>query len=184
MVNENKGDLSSLNEDEQRLIRLFRCLDNDARSEMLQRLGKRLMKEAAIDPDISFYQNPEQEARQELQDEFDERLKRLWPIHCSLLDLKDYDWDVAENGWQEAGIAVSEVILGSAENDDDYAEMLVEAYLEGARRYDVPLLCEFADADVSLQAAEDEMRQDLNREALSFIRDWRENVIRRFEQAP
>ncbi len=51
--------LGSVSEDEQRLIRLFRCLDNDARSGTLQRLGKRLMMGAAVDPILSLYENPE-----------------------------------------------------------------------------------------------------------------------------
>ena len=173
-----------LGEDEQRLLRLFRCLDNDARSEVLQHLGKRLMMEAAVDPHLSFYQNPEQEARKELHENIDDRLKRLMPVHCVLVDLLDYDYDVTEYGWQDASISVAEVILGSAGNDDEFADMLVDAYLEGASKYDVPLSCEFMGPELSGEEAVQAMRQDLHKEAVMFIRSWRDNVIRRFEQAP
>jgi len=63
-----------MSDDEQRLLRLFRCLDNDARSETLQRLGKRLMMDAAVDPSIPFYKHPGEVARQELHEPIDERL--------------------------------------------------------------------------------------------------------------
>jgi hypothetical protein len=48
----------TLDHDEQRLLRLFRCLEEDARSEMLQRLGKRLMMQAAVDPYLDLSENP------------------------------------------------------------------------------------------------------------------------------
>ena len=176
--------LGPLSEDEQRLIRLFRCFDNDTRSETLQRLGKRLMMEAAVDLSLSSNEKPEQAVREELHDEIDHRLKRLWPVHFPLLDLLDYDFDVTQEGWQEASIPVANVILGSGQNDDDFADMLLEAYLEGAKKYDTPLPCDFADMKESKEEAVQAMRQDLHREALTFIKDWRENVIRRFEQGP
>jgi hypothetical protein len=173
-----------LNNDEKRLIRLFHCLDNDGRSEMLQRLGKRLIMEAALDPHLNYSRNPEEAAKEELHEGIDDRLKRLCPIHSDLLDLLDYDFNVTEYGWQDAGVSIAEVILGSDQNDDEFAEMLVDAYLDGAKRYDVPLPCDFADAEVSKDAAIEEMRQDLQGKALSFIKEWRENVLRRFEQGP
>lgn len=80
--------------------------------------------------------------------------------------------------------SVAAVILGSGQNDDEFADMLVEAYLEGANKYDVPLPCDLADVEESKEEAIEEMRQDLQGKALSFIKDWRENVLRRFEQGP
>ena len=171
-----------MSEDEKRLIRLFRCLDDDARSETLLRLGKRLMMQAAVDPRLTLYENPGEAARQELHEPIDERLQRLRPIHSVLMDLLDYDFNVIEVGWIDASVSVADVILGSEQNDDEFADMLVEAYLEGANRYDIPLPCDFSEEsnDEAVQA----MRQDLHKEAVTFIESWREDVIRRFEQAP
>ncbi len=183
-MSESSRPIVPMSEDEQRLIRLFRCLDNEARSEMLQRLGKRLMMEAAVDPRLSFYDKPDQAAREELHEGIDDRLKRLRPVHCDLLDLLDYDFDVTKEGWQEAGFPIEDVILGSGHSDDEFADMLVEAYLEGANKYDFPLPCDFADPNESNEEAVQAMRQDLHREALAFIKGWRDNVIRRFEQGP
>lgn len=174
---------SALTDDEQRLLRLFRCLDNNARSETLRRLGKRLMMEAAVDPRLHCYENPEQEARRELRDGIDERLTRLWP-HCVLLELRDFDYDVTKEGWQEAGISIAEVILGSGQDDEQFADMLVDAYLEGAETYDVPLPSDFAEPEESKEAAVQGMREDLQREALTFIKGWRERVLLAFEQGP
>lgn len=151
---------------------------------MLQRLGKRLMMESAIDPNLSGYEKPEREAQEELHEEIDDRLKRLMPIHCVLVDLLDYDFDVTEYGWRDSGFSVAQVILGSGQNDDEFANMLVDAFLQGANKYDVPLPCEFAGPEKTAEEAVREMRQDLHREAMTLIVSWRENVIRRFEQAP
>jgi hypothetical protein len=63
----------TMNADEQRLIRLYHCLDKDARSEMLQRLGKHLLMEAALDPHLRLSKNPEQDAKEELQQGIDHR---------------------------------------------------------------------------------------------------------------
>ncbi len=175
---------SLISEDEQRLLRLFRCLNNEARSEMLQRLGKSLMMESAIDPNLSGYEKPAYEAQEELHEEIDDRLKRLMPIHCVLVDLLDYDFDVTEYGWRDSGFSVAQVILGSGQNDDEFADMLVEAYLQGANQYDVPLSCDFMGPELTGEEAVQTMRQDLHQEAVMFIRSWREDVIRRFEQAP
>jgi len=133
-----------MSEDEKRLIRLFRCLDDDARSETLLRLGKRLMMEAAVDPRLTLDENPGETARQELHEPIDERLQILKPIHSVLMDLLDYDFNVIEVGWRDASVSVADVIFGSGQNDDEFAGMLVEAYLAGANRYDVPLPCDFA----------------------------------------
>jgi len=173
-----------MSEDEKRLIRLFRCLDNDARSETLQRLGKRLMMEAAVDPHLTFYENPGEAARQELHEPIDERLQRLVPIDSCLMDLLDYDFNVIQEGWIEAGVSVADVILGAGQNDDEFADMLVEAYLEGASKYDVPLPCEFREPEICQAEAVQDMRQDLHRDAMTFIKDWREDVLRQFEQGP
>ena len=75
------------------------------------------------------------------------------------------------------------MILGSGQNDEYFAETLVEAYLEGANKYDLPLPCDFAEPDEGEQEAVQEMRKNLCQEALTFIRSWRETVVRRFEQA-
>lgn len=174
----------TLNEDENRLIRLFRCLDGDARSETLQRLGKRLMMEAAVDPWLTLNDNPGETARQELHEPIDERLQILRPIHSVLMDLLDYDFNVIEVGWIDASVSVADVILGSGQNDDEFADMLVEAYLDGANKYDVPLPCDFASPEESKDEAFQALRQDLHKEAVTFIESWREDVIRRFEQAP
>jgi len=139
--------LGPVSGDEQRMIRLFRCLDNGACSETLRRLGKRLMMEAAVNRSLPFSAQPDQAAREELYDKIDDRLTRLRPIHCHLLDLLDYDFDVTQEGWQEAGVHISEVLLGSGQNDDDFAAMLVDAYLEGANKYDAPLPCNFTDPE-------------------------------------
>lgn len=173
----------TMSDDEQRLIRLFRCLNNEARSETLQRLGKLLMMEAAVDSLLND-DNPGETARQELHEPIDERLQILKPIHSVLMDLLDYDSNVIEVGWREASVSVADVILGSGQNDDEFAGMLVEAYLEGANKYDVPLPCDFASPEESNDEAVQAMRQDLHKEAVTFIESWRENVIRRFEQAP
>ncbi|MDF0649997.1 MAG: hypothetical protein P0121_00815 [Nitrospira sp.] len=137
-----------------------------------------------MDQRLSLYENPTQSARDELQSEIDDRLKEVWPVHCNLLGLLDYDFDVTQEGWQEASISVAKVILGSAENDDEFGQMLVEAYLEGARKYDVPLPIDFIDPEENEEETVQAMREDLQREAVAFIKSWRENVIRRFEQGP
>ena len=98
--------------------------------------------------------------------------------------LLDYDFDVTQYGWHEAAFSIAEVILGSGYNDHDFAERLVDAYIEGANKYDVPLPCDFAEPEQNQEQAVEEMRQELHAEALRFIKSWRENVIRRFEQAP
>jgi|CXWL01.1.fsa_nt_gi hypothetical protein len=183
-MSEPNSSQSAISEDEQRLVRLFRCLTNEARTKTLQRLGNRLMMEAAIDLDVSSFKSPEEAAREELQEEIDDRLKRLMPVHCVLVDLLDYDYDVTEYGWRDASISIAEVILGSGENDDEFADMLVDAYLQGANRYDVPLPCDFAEPEISRAEAVQDMRQYFQQEALTFIKKWRENVIRQFEQAP
>jgi len=41
-------------------------------------------------------------------------------------------FDVIKGWWQEAGITVADVTLRSGQNDDVYADMLLETYLEGA----------------------------------------------------
>jgi len=74
--------------------------------------------------------------------------------------------------------------LSSGHNDDGFADMLVEAYLEGANKYDIPLACDFADGEESEDEAVRIMHQDIHREAVTFIKSWRENVIRQFEQGP
>lgn len=173
-----------MSDDEKRLIRLFRCLDDDARSETLLRLGKRLMMEAAVDPRLTLDENPGETARQELHEPIDERLQILKPIHSVLMDLLDYDFNVIEVGWRDASVSVADVIFGSGQNDDEFADMLVEAYLAGANRYDVPLPCDFASSEESNDEAFQAMRQDLHKEAVTFIESWRDSVIRRFEQAP
>ncbi len=183
-MNEPNPHPSSISADEQRLIRLFRCLDEDARSEVLQRLGKRLMMEAAMDSWLRSDEKPCQAASEELSEGIDDRLRRLWPIHSTLLDLLDYDFDVTQYGWHEAAFSIAEVILGSGYNDHDFADRLVEAYVEGSNKYDVPLPCDFVEPEQNREEAVEEMRQELHGEALRFIQSWRENVIRRFEQAP
>jgi hypothetical protein len=106
------------------------------------------------------------------------------PVDSDLIDLLDYDFDITEYGWVDAGVSIAQVILGSDGDDDEFAEMLVGAFLAGANKYDIPLPCDFRDAEVSKEQAIDEMRQDLHKTAITFIKDWRENVVRRFEQAP
>ena len=55
------------------------------------------------------------------------------------MDLLDYDFNIAEHGWQEASISIADVILGSSQNGEEFADILMEAYLAGANKYDVPL---------------------------------------------
>ena len=73
--------------------------------------------------------------------------------------------------------------LATSDADEDAAEELVAAYLQGAHKYDVPLPSEFRD-DISLEEAEKEMREDLHKEALAFIRAWREGVVATLESGP
>src|SRR5205085_11631916 len=90
--------------------------------------------------------------------------------------------DVTEHGWKDASICIKEVILGSAQMDDDFANMLVEAYLVGASKYDIPLAPDFAGPEVKKEEEAEVMRKDLHKEALVFIKEWRENVVRHLEQ--
>jgi hypothetical protein len=54
------------------------------------------------------------------------------PVDSDLINLLDYDFDITEYGWENAGFSIAQVILGSDRDDDEFAEMLVEAFLAGA----------------------------------------------------
>jgi hypothetical protein len=92
------------------------------------------------------------------------------PVDSDLINLLDYDFDITEYGWEDAGFSIAHMILGSDRDDDEFAEMLVEAFLAGANKYDIPLPCDFRD-DVSKEQTVDEMRQDFYKAAVTFIKD-------------
>ena len=168
-----------LSDDEWRLVRLFRRLHPTDRSNILRHTAERLL---AKYPLASYYfsKDPKKAAENELNEEIDWRLRLIQPSTLYITDLCDYDWHIEEEGWPEG---VADVLLGSSDDDDNAAESLVEAYLEGARRYDVPLQTDFRDAECSLEEAEKDMREDLYKEALKFIEVWREEVVTALEIA-
>lgn len=181
-MSESNRPMGSLSEDERRLIRLFRCLNGRGQSETLQVVGKRLLIEAAVDTALYHDESEEQTIKDQLDVGIDDCLNQIRPVDCELLDLRDSDFDVTEEGWQKASISVAEVILGSDSNDDEFAQMLVDAYVEGVRKCGLTLPIDFLDADDNEEEAVQSLRKDLQGKALSFIKNWRERLLRRFEQ--
>ena len=102
----------------------------------------------------------------------------LFDIH---FDLLNEDFDVTEHGWRDSGVDIAEAILGTSEDDEELADQLVRAYLEGAEKYDVSLSIDFAEPEEESEA-EEEMLKHLHRQSLTLIKDWRERIMQHLER--
>jgi len=164
---------NELSSDEWRLVRLFRCLDTAARSEVLRETAARLLTERSLDPYIHLSKDPELSATEEIAEDLEERLKRAMPYDSYLAGLRDYDFDFVEVALDGD---IVKLLLGTSDNDDWAADSLVYAYIDGANQLALPLPADF---DVT----PDEMRNDLKQQALKFIRSWREQIVEILEKA-
>ena len=163
--------MENLTDDETRLIRLFRCLDSDGRECLLREAALRILKVTPID-NYHFFKNPKQEELEELTEPIAERLYRVIPYDSYFTDLHDYDYHFAEIAWEDN---VEDILLGISEFDENAAEMLVEAYLEGVDQFRMLL-------DTDFGVTEDQMITDLRKEALKLIHSWRERILKRIEE--
>ena len=165
--------MDNLTDDEKRLVRLFRCLDSRGKDKILIETALRLLRVTPIG-DRYFSQNPVQDGFEELADPIAERLYGMMPYDSYLTDLHDYDYHFAKIAW-EVEDEVADILLGTSKYDAEAANQLVEAYLEGANEFSIPLPTEFG-------ATEDEMMADLKDEALKLINSWRKKILNTIEE--
>jgi len=172
------SDYIAQNVDEMRLIRLFRCLNDSDKNDHLRDISCHLLKSIPIH-DHTFYANPKKSALEELEEDLEYRLHCVMPCNSVFCDLHDYDYHPAELSWVDGGIIV-DLLLGTVSKDyDDYAAgLLVDEYLCGAEKFDIPLQCDFDNSE----DAYDEMVAYLHNQALDLINEWRGEIVSRIEK--
>ena len=163
--------MENITDDETRLLRQFRCLDSNGRHWILKEAALRILRVTSVG-NYHFYAHPEQEERRELSESIAERLYREIPYDSYLTDLHDYDYHIAEIAWDSD---VEEHLLGISDFDEKAAEWLVDAYLSGVNEFGLYLPTDFG-------ATEDEMMDDLRKEALKLIHSWREGILTNIEK--
>lgn len=151
----------SLNDDENRLLRLFRCLETDERHKILLQISELLIGRYPLS-DYRFFENPEQEKREELREDVGERLLQVKPSMEPWDYLDEYIYPTLEAAWGEE---ITEVILGSSIWDEHNAEALLTELEETAERegFHEPPWFE---------------RKDM----IAFIRAWRGKVLSSLEK--
>ncbi len=183
-----------LNEDEWRLIRLFRCMNWGERDETLLQTTKTLMRRYSVDPHFRPHSGGDEEARKnelspENVEDFDWRLMSAWPAEwpnsAGLASGNVVDLDCTD----DAGAFLEEVlcegacyhILGISEGDESTAEMLASEYREAviARGYPVP--SEYTGTR-GREAREREDLESFKADFLGFIQTWRERVVATIER--
>ena len=173
MTGQSQAETNDLGEGEGRLIRLWRSLGSDERSDELVHIAKRLLSKHLIEPSISSAKNGDRAVEDEPEQEFDEQLHQTMPYEGHLVNLDDYVYTVIESAWPDG---IADVIFGSSERDALAAEWLVDAYLERANETDIVLMTEF-------DATQEEMEETLKEEFQAFIRRWREHTVATLERA-
>jgi len=174
---------TGLSQDEWRLVRLFRCVNQEARQQTLVELAKSLLMPIIMESLKDQKDNIVQLSKDELDEELNERLGDLRPCDSEPFDLLNEDFDVTEHGWRDSGVDIAEAILGTSEDDEELADQLVRAYLEGAHKHVIPLSIDFAEPGEESQA-EEEMLRHLHSQALTLIKDWRERIMQRLALYP
>ena len=83
-MNQNQETNFQISSDEMRLIRLFRCMDDIEKSDVLVTATKTIMKKLSVYPFTLTSKNREEEIKEELSSEnvenYDERLLAAWPV--------------------------------------------------------------------------------------------------------
>jgi hypothetical protein len=170
------GRLEDLNPDEQRLLRLFRCMVEAERHEFLLKAGLTLMKRLSVDP----YSHKNENAPNEGADEDpDERIRGTWPGDWPGLKLLDLDC-LGDPGFfiSENFVNAAESLLGSSDDDEQFAAALTEAFFNwDFPDGDLPYLFEYEQNDGTV----DELRTTLQQDFFTFIREWRERIVKTFE---
>jgi hypothetical protein len=164
-----------LSDDECRLLRLFRCLEDGERGEALRAIAERLTARYSLDPYLARYSDPQKELEEERECDLDWRLCLAMPVGSWLTELEHYDYHIEHEAWTNAAVEIADVILGTSEWDHQYIEDLVNAYLRAAYEYHIDLMTSFG-------ATEEEMTEEFQREATSLIRAWRESVVSLMEK--
>jgi hypothetical protein len=156
--------------DENRLVRLFRCLDSLGRSSLLNDLHLKLMKSHSVDPLIAKVSNAAQAIADELEEPPDERLLCAQPCETLIAGAHDFDIPLAEIAW---GGEYAEWLLGAEETQDDWTvKSLVEAYVQSMDELGY-------DPCVNLNSEDDQ--QFAREEAAEYIRFWRARIVEGIE---
>ncbi len=103
----------------------------------------------------------------------DDQLARCRPYQWELESIEDATFDAMQSAWSEG---FHWVVFDGGERDESYARDLIEPYLEWAKKLTLPLLTDF---DVT----QEEMEAHLIVEFVTMIRQWREAVLKQFEES-
>lgn len=165
---------------EERLVRLFRCLEAAEQNRALILLAKRLLRRHALGSYRSS-SDPVGRPQAELREKLWDRVQRVRPMTKTIDDVKDYDCHV-EDEWRECGLDIEELLLGASSDDETAADELIGAYFQCVEDFSLPLMTDFTGPGEDEAEAERRMMQLLKGEALKFIVDWREAIVATLER--
>lgn len=179
---------TELSEDEARLIRLFRCMDSDDKSETLIGAAHKLMRKYHVDPHVGRFQKEEDTLRMELDPEyvenFDDRLMSACPVDWAEKKIVELD-NVGDYGFflkEKMEEGASYYILGSTENDRYNSEYLAEAYLDDISEQGFPRYRDFCDTEEEIEEMDEQEKKDIIADFIGFLKTWRERVIATIEK--
>lgn len=174
--------------EEQRLVRLFRLLDGDARSGVLENLWERCLRSYSSEAYLDYFPDGRDEwLREEAAMGFDERLGRTWPS-----DWPDRVFDLDDLG--DPGIVLQEVVpcLGSGILGSDAAAVAFVDVMEDLWRSEAHCGSENSykmgeDIYVDCCDGEDgdgaaEWNRAFRRSAHAFLLAWQDNLLQLLER--
>jgi hypothetical protein len=159
------------------LLRLFRCMKGAEQEDLILGALQTLGESCRFDPLYRYYR-PEA-IQEELRDpDLDGRLMQVWPGEWPGQQIVELDnlGDAGEWLARVMGEPISEVLFGSAWNDEAMASSMAEDYLQEMRKQDYPLPSDFGDDpqyDGWIEDDEAQVRADF----VAFLRHWRERVL-------
>jgi len=158
--------------DENRLVRLFRCMSKVDRSIQLYKLHQQLMKTHTVLPELERFTNWKEHKAEEMSSHINERLNSARPFQTEIANAHELTLDLSEMAW---GCDFAEVLLGTEElQNNEFVESLSMAYLQAHHE---------AGAEPCYDPNDDDQIGYLNEEAANYLCYWRENIVRGLEQS-
>lgn len=172
--NQKKTDMQ-LTEDELKLIRLFRCMNQSERDELLVEAGCNLMKRFSVDADLHTYDNSNQAYREEM-NEFSMRDRLRLSFPTNIADF--FCWD--ELG--DAGVFIDRLFdrpedwVFGIKKDDEKLDYLIEEFILFVREYNPYMSLDYVDNPT------EETMQLMRNDFAQTLAAWRESVISTIER--